>query len=502
MGLCVLGALLFLPAAVSATGLTHFTAVTGTDLAIFGAGGMRGQGTGSIVVTGISGSVRAAYLFWQGPTNDSGDSNAAVTFNGTGITGVNMGETASNGWPFTNSKAYRATVTGLVTGNGTYALSNFLKTGPPAAEINGVSLLVFFDDGNAANDRDVVVFTGNDSNSPNVFDADGWSATLSGINFPGGTVNMQLVVSDGQAFHDDELKVNGATLLPSGGSNWQGLRVPDQGTASTTDGGLWDHLSFDVTPFMSPGLNTLQIEPTPYVNDSLSLIAVIIDSAAVAPPPPPPPPPPSVTGVNPGSGSTLGSTPITIGGADFVSGATVTLGGVAASGVVVVSATTITATTGAHAAGAVEVVVTNPDAQSGSLTNAYLYVAPSVGSNFYTLTPCRIIDTRNADGPAGGPTLEPNATRLFVVTNACGVPSSAVSISVNATVVPAGSGFLALYPGNGLFTGASTLSFSTGQVRANNALVLLATDGTGGVSVLNASAAANHFILDVNGYFE
>jgi hypothetical protein len=499
MGLCVLGALLVPPAGASATGLTPFTTVTGTDFAIFGAGGMRGQGTGSIVVTGVSGSVTAAYLFWQGPTNDSGDSNAAVTFDGTGIVGVNMGETASNGWPFTNSKAYSATVTGLVNGNGTYALSNFVKTGPPAAEINGVTLLVFFSDGNAANDRDVVVFTGNDSNTPNVFDTNGWDATLSGINFPGGTVNMQLVVSDGQALPDDELKVNGATLLSSGAANWHGIGVPDQGTASTTNGGLWDHRSFDVTAFMNPGPNTLQIEPTLNVNDSVSLIAVIVDSAAVAPPPPPPP---SVTSVSPGSGSTLGGTPITIGGASFVSGATVTIGGVAASSVVVVNATSITATTGVHAAGAVAVAVTNPDAQTGSLTNGYLYVAPSAGSNFYTLPPCRIVDTRNADGPLAGPALQPNATRLFVVTNACGVPSSAVSISVNATVVPTGSGFLALYPGNGLFTGASTLSFSAGQVRANNALVLLATDGTGGVKVLNSSTAANHFILDVNGYFE
>ena len=47
------------------------------------------------------------------------------------------------------------------------------------------------------------------------------------------------------------------------------------------------------------------------------------------------------------------------------------LGGTAATGVTVVSSTSITATTGAHAAGAVNVVVTNTDAQSGTLTNGY-----------------------------------------------------------------------------------------------------------------------------------
>ena len=33
-------------------------------------------------------------------------------------------------------------------------------------------------------------------------------------------------------------------------------------------------------------------------------------------------------------------------------------------------------------------------------------------------------------------------------------------------------------------------------------MVILATDGSGGVNVLNVSAGANHLILDVNGYFQ
>jgi hypothetical protein len=58
-----------------------------------------------------------------------------------------------------------------------------------------------------------------------------------------------------------------------------------------------------------------------------------------------------------------------------VSGATATFGGTAATNVVVVNRTTITAKTGAHAAGAVTVTVTNPDTQSGSLTNGYTYTS-------------------------------------------------------------------------------------------------------------------------------
>jgi hypothetical protein len=73
---------------------------------------------------------------------------------------------------------------------------------------------------------------------------------------------------------------------------------------------------------------------------------------------------------------------VTITGTNFVSGATATLGGTAATNVVVVNSTTITATTAAHAAGAVTVTVTNPDTQSGSLTNGYTYTSSGGGISF------------------------------------------------------------------------------------------------------------------------
>ena len=86
-------------------------------------------------------------------------------------------------------------------------------------------------------------------------------------------------------------------------------------------------------------------------------------------------PAPTVTNVTPALGSTAGGTAVTITGTGFVAGATVTIGGVATTGVTVVSATSITATTGAHGAGAVDVVVTNPDTQTGMLTGGFTYEA-------------------------------------------------------------------------------------------------------------------------------
>lgn len=86
-------------------------------------------------------------------------------------------------------------------------------------------------------------------------------------------------------------------------------------------------------------------------------------------------PAPTVSSITPNSGSTAGGTSVTISGTGFISGATVTIG-TAATNVNVVNSTTITALTPAHAAGPVNVVVQNPDSQSGSLTNGYTYAIP------------------------------------------------------------------------------------------------------------------------------
>ncbi len=72
-------------------------------------------------------------------------------------------------------------------------------------------------------------------------------------------------------------------------------------------------------------------------------------------------PVPTVSSVSPNSGSTAGGTAVTITGTNFVAGATVTFGATAATNVVVVNSTTITATTPAGSAGAVTVTVTNPE---------------------------------------------------------------------------------------------------------------------------------------------
>ena len=85
---------------------------------------------------------------------------------------------------------------------------------------------------------------------------------------------------------------------------------------------------------------------------------------------------PTVSLCTPASGSTAGGTAVTVTGTLFVTGLTATIGGVALTSVVFVSSTSFTGVTGAHAAGLVDVVVTNPDAQVGTGTNLYTYITP------------------------------------------------------------------------------------------------------------------------------
>lgn len=91
---------------------------------------------------------------------------------------------------------------------------------------------------------------------------------------------------------------------------------------------------------------------------------------------------PTVTSVSANSGPVAGGISVTVNGTLFSTSITgVTFGGIAATSVVRVSATQITCVVPAHSAGAVNVVVTNSDGQTGTLTSGFTYnTAPSVSS--------------------------------------------------------------------------------------------------------------------------
>lgn len=84
---------------------------------------------------------------------------------------------------------------------------------------------------------------------------------------------------------------------------------------------------------------------------------------------------PSVVSIAPATGTTMGNVPVTITSDEdtFRAGATVEIGDLPATSVVVVDTKTITAVTPAHGAGAVDVTVTNPNGSSGTLADGFTY---------------------------------------------------------------------------------------------------------------------------------
>jgi uncharacterized protein (DUF1800 family) len=146
---------------------------------------------------------------------------------------------------------------------------------------------------------------------------------------------------------------------------------------------------------------------------------------------------------------------------------------------------------------------------AGLLVAAAAALGPAVAAaagaplRFYTVRPCRAVDTRGSVGPNGGPALVAGAARTFVLAGQCGISPTASAVSVNLTVTGStAAGFVALYPDGSAFPGVSTINFRTGQTRANSGVASLGP--AGGVTALLGQAAGTttNLILDVNGYFD
>ena len=123
-----------------------------------------------------------------------------------------------------------------------------------------------------------------------------------------------------------------------------------------------------------------------------------------------------------------------------------------------------------------------------------------VGLKFFTVDPCRLVDTREPAGPVGGPALQPASRRVFPLAGSCGIPADAVSLAVNVSATDASApGYLTIVRGDAPTPEASTINFREGITRSNNAVVPLSSDTA--IAVTNGGAGTVHFILDVTGYF-
>ena len=108
-----------------------------------------------------------------------------------------------------------------------------------------------------------------------------------------------------------------------------------------------------------------------------------------------PVPAPTIISLQPTSGPTVGGTLVSIAGTNFLAAATVSFGGEPATPVTVTSSTQIDTVTPAHAAGVVDVWVTNLDGQLATLASGFTYVLP----------PPTISGVSPTTGPIGGGTV-------------------------------------------------------------------------------------------------
>jgi hypothetical protein len=123
-------------------------------------------------------------------------------------------------------------------------------------------------------------------------------------------------------------------------------------------------------------------------------------------------------------------------------------------------------------------------------------------ARFYTVTPCRIVDTRDPTGPSGGPALSAGDVRSFPAAGMCGIPSTARAIAANIAVyLPTGNGDLRAFPAGGAAPMASALNFRPGIVRANSAVIPLGAGGQVAIQCDMSPGGTNMFI-DVFGYFQ
>jgi hypothetical protein len=125
---------------------------------------------------------------------------------------------------------------------------------------------------------------------------------------------------------------------------------------------------------------------------------------------------------------------------------------------------------------------------------------PLSGHDFYTLSPCRLVDTRQA---GQGPALVSSETRQLVLTGKCGVPADARALSLQVTAVgPSAAGYLSFSPTMPV-PATSTVTFAAGSTRSNNAILPLAPDGSGRLiaRAFVADGGAVHVVVDVTGFF-
>ena len=213
--------------------------------------GLRGEGSGEIVIDGIpeGATISRAYLYW-GTLGTTG-AYEHLSFNGVDVEGEVIGISGNVCWPPPHlgleffSFNFRADVTEHVTGNGTFTIAGLPSNLSMGNDSQGASLVVIYSHPDINTLRTFIINHGAVSLDTEV---NSYTDTIEGFEISDPLINAEVtyIVADGQEVWDTgDVLFNDETI---GFNVFQGK-----------DGNYWDTVSFNITELepASPSTTTL-----------------------------------------------------------------------------------------------------------------------------------------------------------------------------------------------------------------------------------------------------
>jgi hypothetical protein len=246
--------------------LSYYTSLEG-DVLITGVG-LRGNGTGDIVVSGIpdGASVRKVFLYWA--TIGTQGTFISPTLNGQSVSGKQVGSSGDTCWSAEGNFTYRADVTSLVSGNGTYTIAGLPALGHFVNDSQGAGLVVIYSAAGAS--RKTIMI--NDGAVTLDLENHTYTDTIQGFapDDPLTSAQITYIVADGQSWLDGDITFNGSVL--------------DTSAFTGSDGDFWDTLSYDVTGLAPTPMSTTTIDDyyaPADVTDCLLWVATVFSVTSV-----------------------------------------------------------------------------------------------------------------------------------------------------------------------------------------------------------------------------
>ncbi|MGA9673360.1 MAG: IPT/TIG domain-containing protein [Terracidiphilus sp.] len=513
---------------------TNVAVVNGTTITATTPAGTAGAATVTVTVAGQSGSLASGFTYITPPTVTSVSPNAGTLAGGTAVTITGTNFAAGATVTFGSTAATNVVVVS----------STSITATTPAASAGAVTVTVTNSNGVSGNLASGFTFapaptvTGVSPNSGPT--AGGTSITITGTNFVPGAV-VEMVETRRQA--TNVVVVNSTTITavtPTGDAGAETVSVSVNGQSGSLAGGftyIVEPTVSSVSPSTGPtaGGTSVTITGTNFATgatvtfgSAAAANVVVVSSTSITATTPAGTvgavtvtvtlngqggslasgftyvASPTVTSVSPNTGPTTGGTAVTITGTNFVAGATVTFGSTAAANVVVVSTTSITATTPAGSAGAVTVTVTNVGSLSGSLASGYTYVVkptvtsvspntgPVAGGTSVTITGTNFATgaTVTFGSAAATNVTVVSSTSITATTPAGTVGAATVTVTLNGQSGSLASGFT--YIGQPTVTGVSP---NNGPAAGGTAVTITGTNFASGATVTFGSTAATNVVV-------